>query len=172
LVEDIAGHLPLLQRLARTVLPLGLALALPTWLLADGLWQPGGMEVGESIGGILRAASALILACGYACAIVVVFQHGPGRRFFGLFRPVGQMALTNYLVQGFAYGLVLTGVGPGLGLAGKIGNAHVLAICVAFFAAQIAVSHWWLARYRFGPMEWLWRWLTYGGAMPSMRVER
>jgi uncharacterized protein len=72
------------------------------------------------------------------------------------------MALTNYLVQGFLYGLVLFGVGPGLGLAGRIGTSVVIPICLAFFGLQMAFSHWWLTRYRFGPMEWLWRTLTYG----------
>ena len=72
------------------------------------------------------------------------------------------MALTNYLAQGFLYGFVMFGIGPGLALAGKIGTTAVVGISLAFFAFQIGLSHWWLARYRFGPMEWLWRWLTYG----------
>jgi uncharacterized protein len=38
----------------------------------------------------------------------------------------------------------------------------VLLICIAFFAFQAVLSQWWLGRYRFGPMEWLWRALTYG----------
>lgn len=78
------------------------------------------------------------------------------------------MALTNYLMQGLIYAFVLFGVGPGLALAGRIGTTAVVAICVAFFAFQTAFSHWWLARYRFGPMEWLWRTLTYG-ERPVMR---
>jgi len=78
------------------------------------------------------------------------------------------MALTNYLAQGFIYAFILFGVGPGLGLAGKIGSFAVVVVSSVFFAGQIAFSHWWLARYRFGPMEWLWRTLTYG-ERPIMR---
>ncbi|MBA2635325.1 MAG: DUF418 domain-containing protein [Sphingomonas sp.] len=41
--------------------------------------------------------------------------------------------------------------------------------CIAFFALQAAFSHWWLARFRFGPMEWVWRALTYG-ERPQFRI--
>jgi uncharacterized protein len=78
------------------------------------------------------------------------------------------MALTNYLAQGFIYAFILFGVGPGLGLAGRIGAFPVVLISLAYFALQIVFSHWWLARYRFGPMEWVWRTLTYG-ERPVMR---
>jgi uncharacterized protein len=40
---------------------------------------------------------------------------------------------------------------------------------LVLYFAQVAFSHWWLARYRFGPMEWLWRTLTYG-KRPAMRI--
>lgn len=54
-------------------------------------------------------------------------------------------------------------------LAGRIGTSAVIAACIAFFALQILLSRWWLARYRFGPMEWLWRVLTYGELQPFRR---
>jgi len=160
ILDDIPGHLPLLRRIARLTLPLGLLLALASVLLNRNPMEWG--EWTDAAGHIMHPLTALVLAAGYSSAIVLAFQGGRGRAFFDLFRPVGQMALTNYLVQGFAYGFVLAGVGPGLGLAGRIGSTAVVAVCIAFFAAQIAFSRWWLARYRFGPMEWLWRWLTYG----------
>ena len=100
--------------------------------------------------------------------IVVALHTGLGKRLFRVFAPVGQMALTNYLAQGFIYAFVLFGVGPGLGLAGRIGTFAVVLISIAFFAFQVIFSHWWLARYRFGPLEWLWRTLTYG-ERPQMR---
>jgi uncharacterized protein len=54
-------------------------------------------------------------------------------------------------------------------LIGRTGPAAGLAIAVGFFAVQMAWSHAWLARFQFGPMEWVWRSLTYGTAQP-MRV--
>ncbi len=115
---------------------------------------------------IVRSPVALILAAGYCAGIVVALQKDWGRRLFGSFAPVGQMALTNYLAQGLLYLLVLSGIGPGLALDGRIGSFAVLLICIAFFAIQVAYSRWWLARFRFGPMEWLWRALTYGKRPP------
>jgi uncharacterized protein len=160
ILDDLPGHLPVLRRVARVTLPLGLVLALAAIVLNSDFLGWGGWTA--DVGKVLPPLASLVLAAGYSSAIVLSFQGGRGRAFLDLFRPVGQMALTNYLVQGFAYAVVLFGVGPGLGLAGRIGATAIVALCVAFFAAQIALSHWWLARYRFGPMEWLWRWLTYG----------
>lgn len=172
ILDDIAGHLPLLRRTAAAALPLGLVFALVVRLWGDGHWDPFGMGEGtEHLGNVLRSPAALLLAAGYASGIVVALHSGWGTRFWEVLAPVGQMALTNYLAQGFLYGFILFGVGPGLALAGKIGTSTVLVVCIAFFAAQIAFSHWWLARYRFGPMEWVWRTLTYGERPPMRRAE-
>lgn len=163
ILDDIPRHLPLLRRVALIALPAGLVAALIVRLLAKGYWDP--LEMGEAdrtLGDVLRSPAALLLAAGYASAIVVAMHRPLGARLFSPFADVGRMALTNYLVQGFAYGFVLFGLGPGLGLAGKIGTSVVILICVGFFAAQMLFSRWWLSRYRFGPAEWLWRALTYG----------
>jgi uncharacterized protein len=57
----------------------------------------------------------------------------------------------------------------GGGLVGRVGVAAALGISLAVFAVQVAWSPWWLARYHFGPMEWVWRSLTYGRVQP-MRI--
>ena len=169
ILDDIPRFIPLLRRIAWVALPAGLLAGLVIRLVVgEILVLPGGLETNREVANALRSPAALLLAAGYCAGIVVALQQEWGRRLFGLFAPVGRMALTNYLAQGFIYAFVLFGVGPGLGLAGRIGSGVVLAICFAFFAFQIAFSHWWLARYRFGPMEWLWRSLTYG-ERPAMR---
>jgi uncharacterized protein len=129
----------------------------------------GSDETVKTIGSILRSPAALVLAAGYCAAVVVALQSGWGKRLFSPFAPVGQMALSNYLAQGLLYGFVLSGIGPGLALAGKIGSFAVVMSCIVFFVLQVALSHWWLARFRFGPMEWLWRALTYG-ERPQFRI--
>ena len=171
ILDDLPRFVPLLRRIAWIALPAGIAAGLGIRLVLDEIViLPGDLETWRAIAQSLRSPAALLLAAGYCAAIVVAMQRGWGKRLFGLFAPVGRMALTNYLAQGFIYAFILFGVGPGLGLAGKIGSAVVLAICVGFFAFQIAFSHWWLARYRFGPMEWLWRTLTYGTRPPMQRT--
>ncbi|HET9399005.1 MAG TPA: DUF418 domain-containing protein [Sphingomicrobium sp.] len=164
ILSDVRGHLPLLRRIAWIALPAGLLFGFVIRLLYTGGWEPLGDENEglEALARMLRSPAALLLAAGYCAAIVVAFHKPWGRRLFGLFAPVGRMALTNYLAQGFIYAFVLYGAPLGLGLAGRIGMFAIFLISIAFFAFQVAFSHWWLARYRFGPMEWLWRWLTYG----------
>ena len=54
----------------------------------------------------------------------------------------------------------------GLGLYGRVGPAAGMVVTVTVFAAQLLVSVWWLRRFRFGPIEWLWRSLTYGRLQP------
>lgn len=170
ILTNIKGHLPLLRRIAIYALGGGLILSLMLRLLADGEWVPFG-DASRRVGSLLTSTVSLIHAAGYSAALVVAYHTVTGKRILSVFQPMGKMALTNYLMQGFVYGFVLTSVGPGLGLAGKIGSLHVVAISAVFFIFQMTFSAYWLSGFRFGPMEWLWRWLTYGGAMPRMRRE-
>jgi uncharacterized protein len=78
------------------------------------------------------------------------------------------MPLTNYLMQT----LIATTIfyGWGFGLWGRMGPAAGLALAFAiFFIIQVPLSIWWLRRYAMGPMEWAWRYLTYGHA-PAMAL--
>ena len=80
----------------------------------------------------------------------------------GVLAPMGQMALTNYLVQTLVGLWLCYGYGLGLGLIGHIGPFASVGVCAAEVLAQLAFSHWWMRRFRFGPAEWLWRSLSYG----------
>lgn len=111
-----------------------------------------------------------ILDLGYATGLILLFHSSRFGILARMFGPVGRMALTNYLVQGMFIGLVLYGFHGGLALAGQIEPKVVLPICLGFFALQIVFSQLWLARYRYGPMEWLWRSLTYG-ERPTLRAQ-
>ena len=161
LAADIRAHLPRLRTLACWALPSGVLAALVVRLLGDGLWQPLGQnDALVHLAQSLRAPTALLLAAGYASAMVVALHGARGGRWLLPFAAVGRMALTNYLAQGFLYAFVLYGIGPGLGLAGRIGSTSIVATSLAFFAGQVVFSHLWLAHFHFGPMEWLWRTLT------------
>jgi uncharacterized protein len=80
------------------------------------------------------------------------------------FTAVGRMAFTNYLM----HSLILTTVfyGYGLGLYGQVPRAAQMLFVTAVIGFQLWLSPWWLARYRFGPMEWIWRSLTYWRPQP------
>ena len=74
------------------------------------------------------------------------------------------MAFTNYLAQSVILGWIFYGYG--LGLFGRLGVTSALTIGLAVYFVQVPFSAWWLARYRYGPVEWLWRTLMYGAAQP------
>ena len=79
-------------------------------------------------------------------------------------------AFTNYLAQSVILGWIFYGYG--LGLFGRLGVANALTIGIAVYAGQVVFSAWWLRRYRYGPVEWLWRTLMYGSAQPMSRLPR
>jgi len=78
----------------------------------------------------------------------------------------GRMALTNYLGQTIIANILFSGIGFGLYMTFTI--AELFGTMLAIWVAQILFSAWWLARFRFGPFEWIWRSLTYGKA-PVLR---
>ena len=76
------------------------------------------------------------------------------------------MALTNYLLQSVICSLIFTGAG--FGLVGTLDRFELYPLVLAIWVLQLWLSPLWLERYQFGPVEWLWRALTYGHA-PAMR---
>lgn len=106
-------------------------------------------------------------AVAYACVLLLLWQRPLGERLLGPLAAAGRMALTTYLTQSIVCTLLFYGYG--LGWYGSVGFTGMLFITLILFACQMAASTWWLARFRYGPAEWLWRMLTYGRA-PEMRV--
>ena len=105
-------------------------------------------------------------AVTYACVLLLIWQRPRGERLLQPLAAAGRMALTTYLTQSIVCTLLFYGYG--LGWYGSVGFTGMLLITVILFGCQMAVSTWWLARFRYGPVEWVWRTLTYGHA-PSMR---
>jgi uncharacterized protein len=115
-----------------------------------------------------NAWSSIVLALGYGAAMLVAFARpSPWRSALSVLAPVGRMALTSYLTQSIVLEALF--YGWGLGLFGRIGEATGALMALAIFTVQAVVSAAWLRRYRFGPVEWLWRSFTYGAWQP-MRV--
>lgn len=80
---------------------------------------------------------------------------------------VGKMALSNYIAQSLIATFIFYGYG--LGLFGSVGRAAQLLVVVAIWGLQIAVSSWWMMRFRYGPLEWLWRSLSLFKPQPLRR---
>lgn len=168
LLQNPRDHLGLWRRLLAWNLPLGAALTVYFALRDHGGLGPGLLglsgDAARMLSRLLRNTAYLSMGLAYLAGFVLLFQHPRGRRWLGWLAPVGRMALSNYLVQsvlavGLFYGIGL-GIGPDHGLI-----AALLAF-VAIFAAQSVFSHWWLKTHRYGPLEWLWRCLTYRRRLP------
>ena len=112
----------------------------------------------------VQAIAVPSLALVYISAIALAIDSGRAPPLAGLLAPVGRMALTNYLLQSGIATLIFYSYG--LGLFGTVGPAATSALAVAIFALQVAISAWWMKRFRFGPAEWVWRSLTYGRIQP------
>jgi uncharacterized protein len=160
---DPAAHLDLFRRLAWFGLPLGLGLGLVAAAIAT-THVPGENDALFQFSMGLGMAGNLAACLGYVGALVLLF-HSRFRAWVAPFAPAGRMALTNYLTQS----LVGTTFFYGYGLAHwGMGRAQQLLFVLVVFALQMAISHWWLSRFRYGPMEWLWRSATYL-RVPAMR---
>jgi len=106
-------------------------------------------------------------AVAYAAILLLLWQRPRIARLLRPLAATGRMALTTYLTQSIVCTLLFYGYG--LGWYGHVGYSGMFLITLILFACQMAASSWWLTRFRFGPVEWLWRTLTYGRA-PRMRV--
>ena len=163
---DIAGNRGFFVRMVAWCLPLGLALTLASaWLSTghpDGFYNPRWVFASS-----LHGLGALPMTLGGVAALALAWQ-GAGNRLLALLAPAGRMALTNYLLQSVIASLVFYGYG--LAMWGRVGYAGMVALAAAVFAVQVVASRWWLGRYRFGPLEWAWRWLTYGRRLPMRNL--
>jgi uncharacterized protein len=140
-------------------------LAIGAWLtIAAARGEAFGWQLNWPAGAIFQSLAQLVLAGGYGAAIVVLADHAMGRRVVGWAGPLGRMAFTNYLIQSIILSWIFYGFG--LALFGRLSVPQSLAVALVIYAAQAAASAWWLSRFRFGPVEWLWRSLMYGELQP------
>lgn len=110
-----------------------------------------------------------LLACGYGACIIWVSEKPCRQWFLTWAAPVGRMAFTNYLTQSLMFGWIFYGYG--LGQFAKLGVAAALVIGIVVYVLQVAFSTFWLQRYHYGPVEWLWRSAMYGTWQPFRRLK-
>jgi uncharacterized protein len=143
----------------------GLMLAIGAGLtVAAARSEAFGWQLNWPAGAIFQSLAQLVLAGGYGAAIVVLADHAGRRKVVAWAGPLGRMAFTNYLIQSVVLSWIFYGFG--LALFGRLSVLESLAVALVIYAAQAALSAWWLSRFRFGPVEWLWRSLMYGKLQP------
>lgn len=159
-------HASLLHQVAVWGLILGLPFsAAMAWLIQQA--PDGKRELWNVWEATAYSFGVPTLALAYAAGFALLWR-GTARRWLKWFAPAGRMALTNYLTQTLFQSLLF--MGWGLGLYGQMSIVWVPLASLAIFAAQVGLSRYWLAQFRFGPFEWLWRSLTYGKRQPMGRT--
>ena len=115
-------------------------------------------------GQVLFGLGQFVLSAGYLGAVVMLLGSDKWAARMKWLAPIGRMALTNYIM----HSVILTTLfyGYAAGFYGQISRAPQMLIVLAIVLFQVAFSAWWLGRYRFGPLEWLWRSLTYKELQP------
>jgi uncharacterized protein len=165
----LQGEYPIKTYLIMAILGLGVGLYLSYLRLAPHIeYQFNYFDITKNTSFAFYEISRSIRAIGIFGLIMTVYKTGLFNWLFNLVRPVGQMAFTNYLMQSVACGLIFYGFG--FGLFGKLQRYEIYFVVAAVWAFQIIASNIWLRYYRFGPMEWLWRSLTYWKLQPFKKA--
>ncbi len=160
--HDIAAPRPFIERVQRWGLAIGVAGNAA--FVAGGSFDPPPTSTKANLGRMCLIAGAPAMAFAYASTIVLLAQRESWRRRLAPLAAVGRMALSNYLLQS----LICTTIfySYGLALFGKVRPSLGLLLTIAIFLIQVPLSVWWLRRFRFGPIEWMWRSLTYWERQP------
>jgi uncharacterized protein len=151
--------------LRRVALPVGLVMMLCSFAILPTL-DMGRLDMVSTGAAALSAGAGLLMSLGYLAWIMRGLES-PMAAPLAALAPAGRMALTNYLMQS----LVCTWLfyGYGLGAFEQLPRAWQVPFALGLFALQVALSRAWLARFRLGPAEWVWRTLTYGVRQPMRR---
>ncbi|ENQ3108267.1 uncharacterized protein SAMN04488168_102317 [Bacillus sp. 491mf] len=135
---------------------------LPTWGIIITYFTMNDLYVPFSMISFITL-SGKTLFIFYIFTLMRLLQHAKWQKVFRPFQYVGRMALTNYISQTivslFVFGLLF--------------KANIIfplwggtLFCIGFYIIQIFISRWWLSRYQYGPLEYIWRLGTYGKGMP------
>jgi uncharacterized protein len=117
-----------------------------------------------------QALGAPILCMAYVAALVVLSHTLIGKKALRWLEPVGRMSITAYLGHSVVCSVLFYGYG--LGWFGKVSKGQDVIICCALFVAEIAFANAWFKFFKMGPIEWIWRWGTYGVRPAFLQTKR
>jgi uncharacterized protein len=152
-------------RMAVICLALGLPLtALAGWMMS----QPYDLVRAFTSFACVDYFGTFFQALGYLALVMLMVQRGWLPALQARFAAVGRMALTNYLTHTLICTFIF--MGWGLGQFGYWSRTQQFLLVLAIWGFQLLISPIWLRHFQFGPMEWLWRTLTYLRRQPFRRV--
>jgi uncharacterized protein len=166
--QNLSSHQPFIRRVLVYGLILGVVgnVAFALFAGAEAILPPSPAGI---VGVISYAFGVPALALGLIAMVSTLWQKKVWRRLLAWLAPVGRMALTNYLLQTLI--CVSIYYGYGFGQFGRFGATQATLIALAIFLFQIFISALWLKYFSYGPMEWIWRQLTYGRRL-SLLIKR
>lgn len=164
--RSLANHKNLIHRVLIYCLPAGIVLNLVFAYYAgrESVLPPEPIGL---LGVVTYGFGVPALALGIIALIVTLWQNHNGQKALSIFAPVGRMAMTNYLLQTVVAISIFYGFG--FGLYGTTGAAKATVIALVVFVFQVVLSTMWLKFFQYGPMEWIWRQLTYRKRLPLLR---
>ena len=119
---------------------------------------------------LLYLVSVYPMGFAYAAGFALAFSRSEEAPGWKLLANPGRMACTNYLGQSVIGILLFYGIG--LGLGNRVGLLGTELVALGVYAFQILFSSLWMRAFAFGPVEWVWRMLTYGKRLPLRRLDQ
>jgi uncharacterized protein len=162
-----ARHAPLIRAVALS----GVLVGLPASILYAAQGRHEGLlplTANGFVRTIFESIGTPLLSLGYVAWTTLLFQSSRWKRSLLWLAPVGRTALSNYLLQSVACVLLFYGFGGGLFM--RVSLATSLAIAVCLYTIEVVVSRLWLSQFTHGPLEWVWRQLTYWKRLPLRRA--
>jgi uncharacterized protein len=155
-----AGHLPLFRKLIIYGAIADIPTIVVTALFGFHVLEPRKLSVAAHlVVTFVHELGLLGLTAAYIGIVVMLMQRQAWRHVLALIAPAGRMPLTTYILQSVICTFLF--YGWGLGWAGKVGGAGCVLVACTVFSFEVLVCHLWLRRFRFGPLEWVWRTLVY-----------
>jgi uncharacterized protein len=152
-------------RFYATMALVGYAIGLPLsmwqlWLNVESQFD----HVAMGFSGIIYEPARIAVCFGHVATAMLIVKAGVLRPITSRLAAVGQMAFSNYILQSVICFVVF--YGSGFGLFGQLQRYQVYYVVLACWIVHLTWSPWWLRRFRFGPLEWAWRSLTYWQRQP------
>lgn len=156
--QNLKANLLLISKVMKWGLSFGIVSNL-LFVISQELSNPLVPSILDIINTVSYGIGTFSLCFFYMAALLVLLQSKKWQRILAPFTAVGRLALSNYLLQSIICTTIFYSYG--LALYGKVNPALSILLAIFIYIIQVFLSIWWIKRFYFGPMEWLWRSITY-----------
>ncbi len=162
ILEDIDGHLDYIRKICKITGVVGLLVSV-LYVCIDYEIINLGTVLNSPTTKFFEELATVFVSMFYVTSLILLLKKMVFNKLLIPLRYMGQMALTNYLVQCILCSIIFYGYG--FGLLNKIGVATGVILTIGIYGTQLIISKKWLQHFRYGPFEWIWRKLTYGNSI-------